>query len=114
MDSRIERERKTIKVMISMYCAGRHNPEKGRLCPECAGLEAYAMERIDKCPFIEDKPTCQKCPVHCYRKEEREQVGVVMRFAGPRMLLSHPVLTFFHLVDGLKNQKKLPPPPKRG
>ncbi|MBN2412736.1 nitrous oxide-stimulated promoter family protein [candidate division KSB1 bacterium] len=24
----------------------------------------------------------------------------VMRYAGPRMLLRHPVLTFWHVVDG--------------
>jgi hypothetical protein len=113
MNNRLKRERKTISAMISMYCSGRHSPDEGGLCPECAALEAYAIEKIDRCPFIDDKPVCQKCPAHCYRKELREQVRVVMRYAGPKMLLSHPVLTFFHMADGLKKPKKLPSPPKR-
>ena len=29
----------------------------------------------------------------------RERVRVVMRYAGPRMLLRHPVLTLLHLRD---------------
>jgi hypothetical protein len=114
MSNMLKRERQTISAMISMYCAGHHSPEKGGLCRECAALEAYAMEKIDRCPFTVDKPACKKCPIHCYSPEKREQVRAIMRFAGPKMLLAHPVLTFFHLVDGLKKPKKALRPPKRG
>jgi hypothetical protein len=103
--SRVSRERKTITVMISMYCKKHHHTKKKLLCPECAAIDAYAMERIDKCPLIKDKPTCVKCPVHCYKPDKRELVGVIMRYAGPRMLLSHPILTIFHVLDGLKKEK---------
>jgi hypothetical protein len=30
----------------------------------------------------------------------REAIRTVMRFAGPRMLLSHPILALFHVVEG--------------
>lgn len=103
---RISRERKTIEVMTGMYCQKHHGRAAKGLCPECAAINAYAQERIDKCPFINDKPTCKKCPVHCYSPQKREQVREIMRYAGPRMLLAHPVLTFFHVIDGLKNKKK--------
>jgi hypothetical protein len=29
----------------------------------------------------------------------------VMRYAGPRMLLSHPVLALLHLIDGLRRRR---------
>jgi hypothetical protein len=32
----------------------------------------------------------------------RDQVKVVMRYAGPRMLWHHPILALFHILDGLK------------
>jgi hypothetical protein len=32
----------------------------------------------------------------------REQVRAVMRFSGPRMLVSHPVLSALHILDGLR------------
>ena len=40
-----------------------------------------------------------KCPVHCYEAAMRERVRQVMRYAGPRMLLRHPILALLHLRD---------------
>ena len=57
------------------------------------------MQRIDRCPYQEDKPTCAKCPIHCYKPAMRERVRQVMRYAGPRMLLYHPVLAISHYID---------------
>lgn len=95
---RLERERRTIRVMIRMYCAAHHNPS-GELCPTCSELHDYAMERIERCPFGGDKPTCAKCPIHCYKPEKREQVRQVMHYAGPRMLLRHLIVTLLHYWD---------------
>ncbi len=95
---RLQRERHTIQVMIELYCRGHHDPAEG-LCPECRDLHRYAMQRIDKCPFRAAKPTCAKCPIHCYKAEMREQVRRVMRYSGPRMLLHHPVLSLRHYLD---------------
>lgn len=58
------------------------------------------MQRIDKCPFCLNKPTCANCPVHCYKKDMREAVREAMRYAGPRMLLRHPILAILHQIDG--------------
>ncbi len=83
--------------MIRIYCRANHGAAKD-LCEDCAGLLAYAEQRIAKCPFGVNKPTCEKCTVHCYREEAREQIKVVMRFAGPRMLGRHPILAIRHLI----------------
>lgn len=97
--TRLKRERRTISVMIAMYCRAQHGQAEG-LCPQCSALEDYAMQRIEKCPFKADKPTCANCPVHCYKPAMREQVRRVMRYSGPRMLLHHPVLAILHILDG--------------
>ena len=81
-----------------MYCRGQHGLH-ARLCLDCQALFDYAMQRIDNCPLIKNKPTCAKCPIHCYRKEMRAKVRQVMRYAGPRMAFSHPLLTIMHYVD---------------
>lgn len=96
--ARLTRERHTIQTMIDIYCHGQHHKASG-LCVECAALSDYAMQRINKCPFQDDKPTCAKCPIHCYKPDMRERVRRVMRYAGPRMMLYHPVLTFWHYYD---------------
>jgi hypothetical protein len=101
---RLARERKTIQTMINLYCRGHHDTNQA-LCDECATLSAYAMERIDKCPFQDDKPTCAKCPIHCYKPDMRARVRAVMRYAGPRMMLHHPVLTFWHYYDEFSKKR---------
>lgn len=97
-ERRIAREWKTLRLMIRLSCRDLHGGRNGP-CAGCGELETYAERRLAKCPFAEEKPTCVKCPVHCYEAEMRERVRRVMRDAGPRMLLRHPVLALLHLWD---------------
>ncbi len=106
MSKRLEREKKTIQIMIKMYCVDHHNSNADELCTECDVLWNYAQKRLFRCPFGEDKPTCAKCPVHCYKPEMRNQVREIMRYAGPRMIIKHPVLAFWHIIDGFKRTEK--------
>jgi hypothetical protein len=106
---RLERERRTVRAMLELYCR-HHHGASGGLCQDCAGLEGYAGRRLDRCPYGAAKPTCVNCPVHCYRTVERERMREVMRFAGPRMIWRHPVLALLHLLDG----RREPPPPPGG
>lgn len=78
------------------------------MCPECRDLHRYAMNRLTFCRFGEDKSTCVSCPVHCYGPDPRDKIKQVMRYAGPRMLWSHPVLTVRHMMDGRKSKADLP------
>jgi hypothetical protein len=92
------RERKTVEAMIRLYCDDHHRG-KGALDAQCEDLLEYALERLEGCPFQENKPTCARCRVHCYRPEMRERIRSVMRYAGPRMLFRYPVLALLHLLD---------------
>ncbi len=98
---RIAQEQRTVSKMIALYCHAQHHTQGG-LCPECTELSAYAQARISRCPFLPDKPTCAKCPVHCYQPAMRAQIRQVMRYAGPRMLLHDPVAAFQHLAQMLR------------
>jgi hypothetical protein len=97
---RLRRERQTIQAMFHIYCRDAHMLPGGGLCPACQELEDYALARLARCPFHENKPVCAKCPVHCYKPDMRARVRVVMRHAGPKMLLYHPILALRHLLDG--------------
>ena len=103
---RIRREKKTIEAMLRIYCAALHEPGDV-LCSECQELLAYAHQRLDVCPFQEAKPACNHCTVHCYSARMRERVKEVMRFAGPRMMFRHPLLSLFHLVDKFREVPEL-------
>jgi hypothetical protein len=98
---RTSRERDTIVAMIRLYCR-HHHGSKDDLCADCRELQTYALARLEHCRYGENKPTCQKCPTHCYKPDRREQIRTVMRFAGPRMLRRHPILALAHLRDSLQ------------
>jgi hypothetical protein len=104
---RIERERRTVNAMISLYCQQQHGTRHG-LCEKCTALGDYAQQRLLKCPFQESKTTCAKCPVHCYRPDERQEIRSVMRHSGPRMLYRHPVMAIQHMLDGLRQEPTRP------
>lgn len=89
--------------MIEMYCRDLHSTRRKELCDSCRPLNDYAMQRIDKCPFCLEKPTCANCTIHCYKDDMREEVRKVMRYAGPRMMRRHPVLAVLHILDGYRS-----------
>ena len=70
--SRIEREKHIIEVMVEIYCKKKHKSKDG-LCSECRELLDYSRQRLDKCKFGEQKSYCQKCPIHCYKKDMKEK-----------------------------------------
>jgi hypothetical protein len=105
--NRIERESRTIATMIDLYCKGNHF-SSDELCSGCQELKEYAMLRLSRCPYQNQKPTCGQCPIHCYKPEYRQQIRQVMRFTGPRMIWKHPLVTMQHLLDQVFWSKSLP------
>lgn len=95
MDSRIEKEKAVVELMIRLYCRKREGHTT--LCSSCRELLKYAHRRLDHCRYGNNKPTCKKCPIHCYQPEMKRRIKDVMRWAGPRMLLYHPLAALHHL-----------------
>jgi len=94
---KIEAEKRTVTYMIGLYCRKKHR--SNTLCTECEQLKIYALVRLDKCPFGEEKTACKDCKVHCYKVDRREQIRQVMRFTGPRMLIYYPLDYLKHLMN---------------
>ena len=106
-ESKREREKRVVSLMISLYCRKNHGTKKGELCPECQALTDYAISRSEHCPFMETKTFCSNCRVHCYKPEMREKIRQVMRFSGPRMIMYHPVMAVRHVIEMKKEKKRL-------
>lgn len=98
----LARELVTITTMTEMYCSAHHGGSGAGLCEECGDFVDYAAVRLRKCPYGEDKPTCSNCPIHCYKPARKVQGRAIMQYAGPRMLLRHPLLTIAHKLDGIR------------
>ncbi len=103
---KLEREKKTLLAMLRIYCRNHHNSVGKKLCPDCQQLLEYADQRLQKCPFGEEKGPCSQCEIHCYKPEMRERIRDVMRYSGPRMLSSHPVLALSHLINERKHKSR--------
>jgi hypothetical protein len=102
------RELKTIQAMLRLYCRGHGHADRAPLCGECGTLLEYATRRLERCVFGDAKPTCTNCVVHCYSDDARAHIRIVMRWAGPRMLLRHPILGILHKLDGRRPAPLLP------
>lgn len=87
--SRIEKDRRTLEFMISIYCEKKHKLGMEN-CPSCKELYEYASKRLDNCKYGEEKTSCKKCSTHCYVPGMREKIREVMRFSGPRVMIYRP------------------------
>ena len=103
-NARMKREKKTIETMINMHCHDIHGTGD-KLCDDCHQLLEYAQDRLDKCPYQEEKPTCSKCPIHCYKPNMREKVRDVMKYSGPPMTYRHPIQAIRHFIDGRRSME---------
>ncbi|WP_210499268.1 nitrous oxide-stimulated promoter family protein [Vibrio crassostreae] len=118
LTKKLEQEFKTVKLMVEIYCKAHHeNTDNKSLCEKCQELIEYANVRLDRCPYGDAKPTCNKCPIHCYKPEQKEFMRDVMRFSGARMVIPHPILSVKHLlkerqpvpesIKGLKSNRRI-------
>jgi len=89
-----EREKRTIRTMIELYCRGNHGTAEG-LCADCRDLLQYAEKRLERCPHAV-KPACSDCATPCYAADRREAIRKIMRYAGPRLLLHDPRAALAH------------------
>ncbi len=87
---RIQRDGRVLRAFIAVYCREHHlkrgvavhSHEQGRVyCAECHALLHYALQRNERCP-LDPKPACRRCPVHCYKKQQRDKIRAVMKFSG--------------------------------
>ncbi|MFX1415555.1 MAG: nitrous oxide-stimulated promoter family protein [Promethearchaeota archaeon] len=97
-DPKIRKEKETVERMIRYYCDSKHDSLTGSLCESCTELLDYSHHRLDHCTYGEDKPTCRKCEIHCYRPTMREEIRKVMRYSGPRLVVRAPADWIRHWV----------------
>lgn len=102
-----EKEIEVVELMIRKFCKKKHKHKKGELCPECVELLEYVKYRRSLCPWKTNKPFCSNCKIHCYKPEMREKIREVMRFSGPRMIFTNPILAISHVIETKREKRKL-------
>ncbi|MCG3863383.1 MULTISPECIES: nitrous oxide-stimulated promoter family protein [unclassified Photobacterium] len=106
---KLNREFLTISAMIEIYCSRHHNDKckKVNLCEDCESFKSYVKQRLDRCPYGINKPTCRQCPIHCYKAQEKVKSQTIMHYSGPRMMYKHPIMAITHLINDKRKIKAL-------
>lgn len=90
---------KTLTRMHHIYCRCHHNPGKtGDLCDECQSVLDYSLRRTESCKWKESGRLCSNCEVHCFEDTMRLKIKEIMRFAGPRLIFTNPLLSIRYLL----------------
>jgi hypothetical protein len=102
-EEQIKKDSEILAEFVHLYCSGRHPgaakapaaaggavgailaPMDFTYCDECRRLILHAVSKRVLCPY-DPKPTCKKCPVHCYGPGYREKIREVMRYSGMRLI----------------------------
>ena len=84
-----------MRKMIEMYC--RHHLEQETMPEQYERLAEYACDRLDRCRYGEEKPSCEDCPAHCHEPAQRELLQEVIHWAEPRMIIYSPTDAIRHL-----------------
>lgn len=107
------KEQKDLKILAlftSVYCRD-HHPDRRQsgwdcadvmpdfaayaCCDECRQFLGYAVARRLRCP-LQDKPSCKKCTVHCYRSDYRDLVRKIMRYSGRALVKKGRIDLLWH------------------
>ncbi len=103
------KEKELIEIMIKLYNKKKFGQKQ--LTKEMQELLDYANLRIENCPHRKknlngEKPFCSCCTIQCYKADMKQDMVEVMKFSGPRIIFSHPIVSIDHLQKTLKFKKE--------
>jgi hypothetical protein len=98
------RDRDRTPLRSEGVTAGIYGDEVPVMCDECTRFTQYAEKRTEHCPH-DPKPFCANCLIKCYKQDMRDYSRKVMRYSGPRSLVSRYWLRgIAHVTQTLKYQ----------
>lgn len=94
-------DERTLRRMHHLFCRNFHNSQRLRspLCQSCKSLLDYSLKQTDACKWKKLGRLCSNCNVHCFEESKRQEILQVMKFAGPRLLLTNPFLAIRYLLQ---------------
>lgn len=95
------KEKENIRKTFGVYCHKHHNTEGDKLCPKCTALLTTVFIKIGRCPYGIGKPICDKCETPCFGEAATNEFRSIMSSSQRKMLLTHPMMTIKHKLQGL-------------
>ncbi len=114
LDGKKRRDVRVLGSFVGIYCREKHRDAARKpfriqdedlaarlaglaLCPECSRLLTHGVAKLSQCPY-DPKPSCKKCPTHCYAPGYRARVREVMRFSGTYLVKRGRLDLLLHLL----------------
>ena len=103
-----EQDKLTLEAIGRIYCKAHHSTaekDTAGLCAECRETINNALARTERCPYGHSG-NCQDCDIKCNRGEQQIRIKEIMRYAAPRMFVTHPVMAANYVRKKLRSKRK--------
>ena len=101
LKNNVPKEKENIRKTFGVYCRNNHNTEGDKLCAKCTALLTTVFTKIGRCPYGIGKPICEKCETPCFGENATKEFRNTMSSSQRKMLMSHPMMTIKHKLQGL-------------
>ena len=101
LKNNVPKEKENIRKTFGVYCHNNHGTEGDKLCPKCTALLTTIFTKIGRCPYGITKPICDKCETPCFGENATREFKNIMSSSQRKMLMSHPMMTIKHKLQGL-------------
>ena len=101
LKNNVPKEKENIRKTFGVYCKNNHGTEGDKLCPKCTALLTTVFTKIGRCPYGITKPICEKCETPCFGETATREFRNIMSSSQRKMLMSHPMMTIKHKLQGL-------------
>jgi hypothetical protein len=114
LDAKKSKDIRVLSDFVAVFCREKHKSETKEafkitdlrltgvlsnkhlvLCQDCSKLLYHGVVKLLLCHY-DPKPTCKKCPTHCYAPGYREKMRGVMRFSGMYLVRHGRLDLLFH------------------
>lgn len=83
-----------VRAMTALYCKQIHRGSQ--LCPHCAALIEFEIERAKQCDEKQVKMQCCECNRQCYPDAKRLEINHIVRWAESKMRWKKLLLFVHH------------------
>ena len=101
-----QKDRAILEAIGTIYCRAHHAEcaqDAAGLCPECREVVETTLAKAQTCPYGHSG-NCQDCDTQCQRGTSKQRVKAMMRYAAPRMVYRHPLMTLSYVSKKFKKR----------
>ncbi|MFR7871750.1 MAG: nitrous oxide-stimulated promoter family protein [Fenollaria timonensis] len=89
---------------IDEFILNRPKLWKYKINDTCYELIMKAFRHTERCPHSFYKTFCHQCPTTCYKLTDLEQIEPIMKYAGRKIILKHPIMGLKFVINLIRSK----------